>query len=231
MKNMNKYKWLWFDADNTFLDFTSASKNALFRTCKEYDLKCDEVIYKIYKVENAKVWESFERNEITALELRSLRFKRFFSAVKVEGVDPFEFNAQFLQNLIEVSETYDGAMEFLEKLMPSYSMSVITNGLKEVQRPRISRLGMNHIFETIIVSDEIGVAKPDVKFFEYSYNSIVDPPSKSEVLVIGDNLNSDIIGGNNFGVDTCWISHQKPNNTSIRPTYTINNMLDLSSIL
>jgi len=228
---MYKYKWLLFDADNTFLDFTSASKKSLFTTCEDYKLECDEDIYRTYKIENAKVWESFERNEITALELRSLRFAKFFSAVKVDGIDPFEFNAQFLQNLIEVSEAYDGAIEFLENLMHQYTMSVITNGLKEVQRPRINKLKMNHIFESIIVSDEIGVAKPNIKFFEHSYNTIPNPPPKSEVLVIGDNLNSDIVGGNNFGVDTCWISHQKPNNTTIKPTYTINKLFDLSTIL
>jgi len=228
---MIKYKWLLLDADNTFLDFASASKKSLFSTCKDYKLNCDENIYKIYKVENAKVWESFENNEITALELRSLRFEKFFSAIKVKGIDPYEFNAQFLQNLIKVSEVYDGAIELLENLKPRYSMSVITNGLKEVQRPRINKLQMNHIFKSIIVSDEIGVAKPDVKFFEHSYNSISNPPPKSQILVVGDNLKSDILGGNNFGVDTCWLSHKKQNNSSIKPTYTVDNLFDLPKIL
>jgi len=228
---MFKYKWLLFDADNTFLDFATASKKSLFTTCKNYDVKCDENIYKTYKVENAKVWESFENNEITALELRSLRFAKFFSAIDVKGIDPFEFNVQFLQNLVEVSEAYDGAIHFLENLKHQYTLSVITNGLKEVQRPRINRLKMNHIFESIIVSDEIGVAKPDIKFFEHSYNTISNPPPKSEVLVIGDNLKSDIQGGINFGVDTCWISHENENNSSIEPTYSVNNLLDLHKIL
>lgn len=228
---MYKYKWLLFDADNTFLDFASASKKSLFTTCEDYDLNCDEDIYKTYKVENAKVWESFENKEITALELRSLRFQKFFSAVDINGIDPFEFNAQFLQNLISVSEAYDGAIDYLENLRTKYTMSVITNGLKEVQRPRINKLQMSHIFESIIVSDEIGVAKPDVEFFKHSYNTISNPPPKSEVLVIGDNLKSDIQGGINFGVDTCWISHNRENNSEINPTYTVDDLFDVSSIL
>jgi len=228
---MKNYKWLLFDADNTFLDFASASKASLFTTCTDYNLKCDENIYKTYKIENAKVWESFENKEITALELRSLRFAKFFSAVNVNGIDPFEFNAQFLQNLVNVSEAYSGAIDFLDNLRDRYMLSVITNGLKEVQRPRLNKLQMSHLFESIIVSDEIGVAKPDVKFFEHSYNSIANPPPKSEVLVIGDNLKSDILGGINFGVDTCWISHAKQNMSSIKPTYTVDNLLGLSSIL
>ncbi|MDF1697294.1 MAG: pyrimidine 5'-nucleotidase [Saprospiraceae bacterium] len=226
-----RYKWLLFDADNTFLDFASASKNSLFQTLDEYNLDCDEEIYKIYKTENAKVWESFENKEITALELRSLRFAKFFSAVDIGGIDPFQFNAHYLQNLVHLSEAYDGAIDLLEALMPQYTLSVITNGLKEVQRPRINKLSMNHIFESIIVSDEIGVAKPDIRFFEHSYNSITNPPPKSEVLVIGDNLKSDILGGVNFGVDTCWISHENENESSIQPTYTINSVLDIHSVL
>lgn len=228
---MYKYKWLLFDADNTFLDFASASKKSLFETCTNYGLPIDENIYKTYKIENAKVWESFENKEITALELRSLRFAKFFSAIDVKGIDPFEFNTRFLQKLVEVSEAYDGAIHFLENLRPHYKLSVITNGLKEVQRPRINRLKMNHIFDSIIVSDEIGVAKPDIQFFEYSYNTIANPPPKSEVLIIGDNLKSDIQGGINFGVDTCWISHENENASTVKPTYTINNLLDLQKIL
>ena len=228
---MHKYKWLLFDADNTFLDFATASKKSLFTTCEDYRLTCDEGIYKTYKIENAKVWEAFENKEITALELRSLRFEKFFSAVDIKGIDPFEFNARFLQNLINVSEAYSGAKNYLENLRPSYKMSVITNGLKEVQRPRINKLQMSHIFDSIIVSDEIGVAKPDIEFFNHSYSTIANPPPKSEVLVIGDNLKSDIQGGINFGVDTCWISHKRENNSSIKPTYTVNDLFDLNSIL
>jgi len=90
---------------------------------------------------------------------------------------------------------------------------------------------MEHIFESIIVSDEIGVAKPDIRFFEHSYGTISNPPPKEEVLVIGDNLKSDIQGGINFGVDTCWLSHNNPNNSAINPTFTVNNLQDLKNIL
>ncbi|MEM9545654.1 MAG: pyrimidine 5'-nucleotidase [Bacteroidota bacterium] len=228
---MFKYKWLLLDADNTFLDFTSASKKSLFATCADYNLNCDEEIYTTYKVENAKVWESFENKEITALELRSLRFQKFFDAVQIDGVNPFEFNARYLENLVDVSEAFEGAIDFLEDLKNEYTLSVITNGLKEVQRPRLRKLEMEHLFESIIVSDEIGVAKPDVRFFEHSYTTIANPPPKSEVLVIGDNLKSDILGGINFGVDTCWLSHNRPNNSPIQPTFTLNSLQDLKDIL
>ena len=228
---MRKYKWLLFDADNTFLDFASASKKSLFATMGEYGQPCDDEIYATYKTENAKVWEAFENKEITALELRSLRFEMFFEVMNIKGIDPFQFNARFLENVVEMSEAYEGAIPYLTVLGKSYAMSVITNGLKEVQRPRINRLQMAHIFDSIIVSDEIGVAKPDVAFFEHSYNSISNPPPKEDILVIGDNLKSDILGGINFGVDTCWISHDRVNDTGIEPTYTVDKLFGVSEVL
>ena len=228
---MHKYKWLLFDADNTFLDFSKASKVSFFKTCEEYNLQSDDHSYKVYKAENAKVWESFENKEITAIELRSIRFAKYFEAANIQGINSLDFNTRYLEILVEVSEAYEGAIEFLDSLRKDYKISVITNGLKEVQRPRLQRLKMNHIFDSIIVSDEIGVAKPDVKFFEYSYNTIPNPPQKSDILVIGDNLKSDILGGQNFGVNTCWINHSKENSTSIKPTYSIKNLLELPSIL
>ena len=228
---MSKYTWLLLDADNTFLDFATASKHSFFTTCENHALHCDEEIFKIYKSENAKVWEAFENKEITALELRSLRFQKFFDEAGIKGIDPFEFNARFLDNLIDASSTYQGAIQFLEHLNSRFKLSVITNGLKEVQRPRISKLNMNHLFESIIVSDEIGVAKPDVEFFNYSYSTLENPPHKSEVLVVGDSLKSDIQGGINFGVDTCWISHQRDNDSSIDPTYTVESLFELNTIL
>jgi len=228
---INKYKWLLFDADNTFLDFSSASRQSLFATCADYSLPCNDEIYRIYQIENAKVWEAFENKEITALQLRSLRFTKFFAATGISGIDPFEFNQAFLQNIVALSEAYEGAAHLLSSLSSRYRLSVITNGLKEVQRPRIQKLQMTHLFESIIVSDEIGVAKPDIRFFEHSYQSIANPPAKSEILVIGDNLKSDIQGGIDFGVDTCWISHDRINASDVQPTYTIDHLMDLTDRL
>jgi FMN phosphatase YigB (HAD superfamily) len=90
---------------------------------------------------------------------------------------------------------------------------------------------MIDLFDSIIVSDEIGVAKPDVQFFEHTYKTIPNPPDKSKIIVIGDNLMSDILGGQNFGVDTCWISHKKENRSNIIPPYSIDSVFDIEDIL
>ena len=192
---------------------------------------CTEEIYKIYKVENAKVWISFEDKEIDTTTLKKIRFAGFFNLLGITHIDPFKFNTSYIENLVTVSEVYPGAVELIKKLSKKYKLSIITNGLKEAQRPRLARVGMLDLFDSIVVSDEIGVAKPDVQFFEHTYTTIINPPAKSKVLVIGDNLMSDILGGNNFGVDTCWISHKKENHTELKPTFSIDSVFDIEDIL
>lgn len=227
---MNKYEWLLFDVDNTLLDFSKASKESLFKTFLDYGMVCTEEIYKKYKVENTKVWVAFEKKEIDTETLKRVRFKGFFDLLGI-SIDPFEFNTAYVKNVVAVSEVYPGAVELIKKLANDYKVSIITNGLKEAQRPRLEHVGMIELFDSIVVSDEIGVAKPDVQFFEYTYNTIPNPPPKSKILVIGDNLMSDILGGQFFGVDTCWISHQKKNTSILEPTYTIDSVFDIDSIL
>ena len=90
---------------------------------------------------------------------------------------------------------------------------------------------MTRHFTTIIVSDEIGVAKPDYAFFEYAYQTLPSPVAKQDILVIGDNLQSDIAGGNNFGHTTCWVSHGRDNTTDIQPNFTIGGVLGVTRLL
>ena len=227
---MNKYEWLLFDVDNTLLDFSKASKQSFFKSFEDYGIACSEELYKKYKVENAKVWTAFENKEIDTDILKRIRFKGFFDLIGIT-IDPFEFNTAYVDNLVASSEVYPGAVELISRLSQNYKVSIITNGLKEAQRPRLAHVGMIDMFDSIVVSDEIGIAKPDVRFFEHTYNTISNPPDKSKILVIGDNLRSDILGGHNFGVDTCWISHNKENNSSIRPTFSSSTVFDIEGRL
>ncbi len=226
-----KFTWLQFDADNTLLDFNGASKASFWKSFTQFDRTCSEEIYNRYKKINHEVWTEFELGKINAITLRSKRFQRLFEALDWNDISAQEFSKAYLQNLILTSEAYDGVVELLQKLRPDFTLSIITNGLQEVQRPRIEKLKMTELFASIVVSDEIGVAKPAIAYFDYVYQSIPNPPPKSEILVIGDSLNSDIQGGNNFGVSTCWISNGKENNTTIQPNYTIKTVQELPLLL
>ena len=226
-----KFRWLLFDADNTLLDFTNASKQAFWQTMQDFHKPCTEADYKCYKTINHAVWTAFEQEKITAERLRIQRMELFLEAINDATTSPEKFSKQYLNNLILKSEMYEGVPAILERLQKKYLLSIVTNGLKEVQRPRLKKLNLLPYFKSIIVSDEIGVAKPSIAYFEQVYASIPNPPPKKEILVIGDNLHSDILGGINFGVPTCWLHHGKTNETTITPTFEIEHIYDLEALL
>jgi len=230
--NKKTFKWLLFDFDNTLVDFSSASKKSLWMTFEEQGRQCDELIYKTYQKINHRVWTDFEQGKITAEALRPKRFADLFEALNERELDANHFGQRYLANLVVASEAYDGVIDLLEDLkLADYRMSIVTNGLKEVQRPRLTKLGMTDFFDSIIVSDEIGSKKPEGAFFDYVFQTIPNPPPKSETLMIGDGLNSDIRGGRDFGISTCWNSHKKINDTDIIPDYVIDDVLGLRELL
>ncbi len=226
-----KLSWLLFDIDNTLLDFNSASKKAFFRACENFKVECNDELYYRYKKINTSVWEEFERGDISAIALRSLRFERFFTSEKINPCAPLEFNSSYLSNLIDASEYYENVPEMLTKWSAQYKLSIVTNGLKEVQRARLEKLDLSKYFDSIVVSDEIGHAKPSKEYFDYTFNSIENTPPKSETLIIGDSLMSDILGGINAGIKTCWVHHGRKNEAELSIDYEIENIQSLPSLL
>lgn len=225
-------KWLLFDVDNTLLDFSGASKKAMWNALLSINIICTEDIYQNYESINHNAWKAFERNQITAIELRSRRMKLFLDSLGITNHNPFEFNATYLEELVKVSSVYENVDRILHELKKKgYLMSIVTNGFYEVQRPRLKKVGLYHLFDSIIVSDEIGISKPDIEFFEYTSKTLDNIPPKSQTLIIGDNLSSDILGGLNFGIQTCWIHHGKMNESTITPHYSIETINQLQSLL
>ena len=126
---------------------------------------------------------------------------------------------------------YDNSIELIETLHKSYRLAIVTNGLTSVQDKRIRKSSIAKFFETIVISEEVSTAKPNPKIFEHTLKSM-NFFDKSKVLMIGDSLSSDIQGGINFGIDTCWYNPNKViNETSIKPTYEISNFDELKLLL
>lgn len=224
------YQWILFDLDNTLMDFDQSEKKALQLAIEELDVPYLERYLHIYHKINKKTWRAYEDGDITKAELRSARFIHFFKAINLKE-DPLAFGNRYLYYLSQTPFMMEGAMELLDAIQARYKMAIITNGFKEVQRPRLKKMALEDYFETIVVSDEIGVSKPDAAFFEYTFEQIEHPPKK-EVLVVGDNINSDIKGGHRFGLDTCWMNPARNrNNAGIKPTYTIQHLEELKKML
>lgn len=226
-----KYEWLLFDLDNTLLDFDATERYALGQALDRIGIFFEEEHLEIYEKINKVCWEAFENGTMPQAEINKTRFDGFLKALKRPEINAIDFGNYYLNQLAEGEFLLDGAIELLEKYKKTHQLGIVTNGLKEVQRPKLDKNKLTHYFEVIVVSDEIGVAKPHQPFFDYTFEQMKFP-SKEKVLIIGDSLKSDIKGGLNYGIDTCWHNlTQKENTTSIKPTYEITVLEQLNLIL
>jgi putative hydrolase of the HAD superfamily len=228
---MKKYVFLLFDFDGTLVDYDKTESRSLAEAFRQAGIPYDEKQYlPEYNRINAKMWKDFEQGGISAPDLRVKRFRILFETCGIRG------NAElaagmYISNLSESAFLFDDALPLLEKLRPRYKLGLITNGLKEAQRKRLALSGADKYMDGIAVSDEIGMQKPDPGIFEYALRD-AGHTDKKTTLVIGDSLSSDIQGGINFGIDTCWFNPKgKPGVPEIVPTYEIRRLPELLDIL
>jgi len=226
-----KYEIIIFDADDTLFDFKKAEKEAFKSTMLEFNIEYDEDYHlKEYSNINADIWKEFEKGLITQEKLKVERFKRFSEKLKIE-FDEIEFANSYTKNLSFASFLYDDSIELIENLHKDYRLTIITNGLTEVQHKRVRNSVIGKYFEEVVISEEVGAAKPDIKIFEHALSKI-NYTDKRKVLMVGDSLSSDIKGGINFGIDTCWFNPEKAENKSgLNPTYEITKLTLLKNIL
>lgn len=219
-----RYSWILFDADDTLFDFKESAKHALFATLAYYGIEQKPEYYTLYKRINEETWLAFEKNLINTGQLRRIRFEKFLEAIG-EYREPLEVNAYYLDILSDTSILINGAEQLLQELTDmEIRLGLITNGLKEVQRKRLGKSGIEPFFQVVVVSDEIGVSKPDAGYFDYAFDKMGNP-EKEKVLLVGDSLLSDIQGGNNYGIDTCWYNpYGKANLSGQIPKFEIANL-------
>lgn len=220
------YDWLLFDADNTLFDFRQCERLALQAAIESIGLSFVDDHHAIYSEINHACWRDYELQKISKVELRQRRFRLFFAALEEKG-DYQDFGRTYLERLSAAAVLIDGAAALLDRLRKHYRLALVTNGLKEVQRPRLRRAGLISLFEHIIVSDEIGHAKPHAAFFDYTFAQI-GQPRRERVLIIGDNIHADIGGGLDYGIHACWYNPQRAAAVEdIRPTYEIQRLEEL----
>ena len=212
------------------LSFDASEAYALRKIFEDKGVTFTKHIEQTYHQINKDCWKKFESNELTMAQLKPLRMELTLKALQLD-FDPVQFAESYHDRLGETDFFVPGAKELIESLAPDYQLVLITNGIEKVQQARLKNTGLDSFFPTIVISESIGVSKPNVGFFDYTFEQIKHP-LKDQVLVIGDGLGSDIKGGNNYGVDTCWHNFKGIKNTSdIRPTYEIATIADLSTIL
>ncbi|MDU2291203.1 MAG: YjjG family noncanonical pyrimidine nucleotidase [Clostridium celatum] len=226
-----KYKVILFDADETLFDFKKAEKEAFKNSMLELDIEYDENYhFATYKEINTAIWKELEEGLITQEKLKTERFKRLIDKLDMT-FDENDFANIYMTHLGNGSFLFDGAMELIEDLSSKYILSIVTNGLTSVQERRLKKSTIAKHFKDIVISESIGISKPNPDIFEHAINNL-GTFNKDEVLMIGDNLNSDIRGGINYNIDTCWYNPNKlENKTDLKPTYEICDYTELRRLL
>jgi len=225
---LDQIRWLLIDLDNTILDYDAAARSALTSTYGEFGIPATDEYIDLYKTINRKYWEEFESGEIDIQTLKQKRFETFVASTGLE-VNPDDLNNFYLDKLSEQAQIMSGARDFLDWARSRFRLAVVTNGFPEVQRPRILKAGLLGYFEELIISEEIGSSKPRAEFFQFLYNRI-HPVAKNALMIIGDNLYSDIKGGLDFGIQTCWYNPaMQGNHSDVEPHIEISSFSQLIS--
>lgn len=220
------YRYLLFDADDTLFDFQKAQEKSLQTMIETIALppsaKDD------YRTISHGLWAQLEKNEITLAELKIQRFSRLLALYPQAKIqDGYEVEKIYEAQLASHADLIDGAKDLLENLAKDYILCIVSNGMPNIQHPRLQKSGIAKYFKYVFISEEIGAQKPSTAFFDKVFAVI--PAKKEECLVIGDSLTSDIAGGKNYGLDTCY--YNKVGKTSPQATYCIAHLEDLYGIL
>lgn len=197
-----RYGIILFDADGTLLDFGRAENEALRESLVSVGIKPDDEMVGTYSRINDSLWKALERGEVTKEVLRYRRFELFFAHYGMFH-DAHVMANTYEGNLSQKGYLLDGAKELCERLYGKARMYIVTNGIETIQLGRYARCGLEKYFDGIFISGRVGYEKPDVRYFEHIEKQIPDF-SKGSAVIIGDSLTSDMRGGLNFGIDTCW---------------------------
>lgn len=229
-----KYKFLLFDADNTILDFDKAEDNALAAALQKHGLPFDNHVLATYRKNNIYMWEQLE---LGLADKRTVCNKRFLLTFEELGwnVSDEEFHsitAEYEEGLHHGFDVIEHADEVLTALAANgHKLYLVSNGILSVQTARLAGSGMGKHFPVRFISEEVGVPKPAKEFFDFAFAHI-DGFDPSSALVVGDSLTSDIKGGKNTGVATCWFNPKHlPNTKGIVPDYEIDDLRKLFEIV
>lgn len=193
-----RYKCILMDIDDTLFDFVPGNRNAITALMAELGLS-SPTIYEEYEVINNACWKALERGEMDQGTLHVERFRRFL-ATKNRSDDPEKVAARFAQLLGQQVIPLPHAYETVQAISKNLPIILLTNGITVIQKARLGASPLGSWIEKMVISQEVGVSKPDPRIFEIALDGI-DP---RDALMIGDGTGSDIRGANNAGVDACW---------------------------
>ncbi len=218
-----KIKVILWDIDGTILNFIEAEKAAIKMCFAQFQLgECSDEMIARYSVINKSYWERLELGEISKQEVLEGRFREFFrregisleGEIRSNGKDLPEgdlirmFNVEYQKRLGDTICFHDDAYELIRRLKGRVKQYAVTNGTRMAQERKLERSGLGQLFDSVFISEDVGIEKPNKGFFDHVFRQIGDY-EKDEIMIVGDSLSSDMKGGNNAGIICCWYHPQE----------------------
>lgn len=222
---MRTIKTILWDVDGTLLDFDAAERAALKTLFPAFALgDCTDEMIARYSAINVSFWQRLERGELTKPQVLTGRFEQFFREYGIDtGIVP-AFNDRYQLTLGDTIVFRDDSFHLVQALKGKTRQYVVSNGTVVAQNKKLARSGLGAMMDGIFLSEELGAEKPSPAFFENVFAAI-GPVELSSVLIVGDSLTSDIQGGMNAGIKTCWYNpSQKPLPDAYRVDYDISDL-------
>ena len=222
---------LW-DIDGTLLDFQAAEKAAI-RTCfAKHGLgECTDAMLGEYHLINRRYWERLERGELTKREVLVERFREFFGRYGLPQDAVTAFNDSYQLALGDTACFHEHGLETVTALRGTVRQYAVTNGTKIAQQRKLRLSGLDQIFDGIFISEDLGAEKPSPVFFDAVWEKIGDIP-RAQAIIVGDSLTSDILGGRNAGIRSCWYRRAgTQNDTGVTPDHEIYDLAELLPLL
>lgn len=209
-ENKQNFTTLLWDVDGTLLDFDYSMRHSLRRCFGSIGRPLTEEMIEGYSRINDSYWKRLERGEVTKKELLSGRFRDFFAEYGLTGIDVDAFRKDYEAGLGNTYAFQDDALTVVKSLQGHYRQYVVTNGVTAVQENKLKLSGLSEVMDGIFISETIGSAKPSRVFFDYCLEHL-EEKDKGKILIIGDSLTSDILGGIQAGIRTCWYNPGEKN--------------------
>lgn len=234
-----RFKAILWDVDGTLLDFLYAQRIAIVGCLETIGVTATDEMVSRYSAINDSYWKKLELGLVTKEELHVRRFTDWFEEYEIKGVDVDAFRREYLNTLSNTYRYIDDSLKICKSLRGKVKQYVITNGVTSVQENKLRISGLYDLMDGIFISEQIGAPKPKTEFFDHCLE-MMDWPDKEDLLIVGDSLTSDIKGGVQYGIPTCWYRasgclEQEPEMREVyenfTPDYEISHLQELYGIL
>lgn len=228
---MIQFTTILWDVDGTLLDFLYSQKYALTKCFRTVGREITEDQIQRYSRINDDYWKRLELGEVTKEQLLTGRFVALFREYGIENIDVEAFAEEYQEALGSVFSYIDDSLSVCTALRGRVHQYAVTNGVTASQRNKLVISGLAELMDDLFISEQVGAPKPFQAFFDYVLGHIAEK-DKTKILIVGDSLSSDIKGGLQAGIATCWYRPAGTvNDTVYRPDYEISDLHDIFEIL